>query len=138
MKLTIDFSSCTEYYRIIGLNYCPMTNQEVPPNFVVIPTDGSPIILNDDDVQTVQTVGGRYQASLIDGTLFSVEGCPAADGKTPCPHCGGGWAGKGATTEALTQLVLQDKCVPTRLRCQTIEDSASEGILFLYEHPVKA
>lgn len=57
---------------------------------------------------------------------LEVEGCPVADGKVPCPRCGGGWPGTKITTERMTKGVAAGIINPSLLGCSTLENRVLE------------
>jgi hypothetical protein len=77
---------------------------------------------------TTHTVGGKYAVRLPDGILFTVPGCPVADGHGPCSNtCGGNVEGSRVSTQTLTDAVAAGIIIPDNLGCQPLTDSAAKG-----------
>jgi len=64
---------------------------------------------------------------IEDGTVI-VQGCPVADGGTPCHGCGGNWPGTLANSEHLTQAARSGRLRPERLKCGLIEQNATQAL----------
>jgi len=64
---------------------------------------------------------------IEDGTI-TVQGCPVADGKSPCHGCGGGWPGTQATSDALTKAAQAGRLLPDSLGCGLLVEGAKRAL----------
>jgi hypothetical protein len=52
-------------------------------------------------------------------------GCPVANGKAPCPRCGGGWPGTKVTAAAMERMLRSGRLKPERLGCGVLKEQAT-------------